>query len=45
MKYRELIQFEPLDDVIQLRSADERSKAEKLVSTYVISDRMVVCSR
>lgn len=41
MKYRDLIQFEPLEDVIQLRSADERSKAERLVSTYVISDRMV----
>ncbi|MBN2550196.1 MAG: hypothetical protein JXB15_13620 [Anaerolineales bacterium] len=40
MKYHDLIQFEPLDDVIQLRSADERSKAEKLVATYVISDRM-----
>ncbi len=41
MKYRDLIQFEPLEDVIQLRSADERSKAEQLVGTYVISDRMV----
>jgi len=40
MKYRDLIQFEPLEDVIQLRSADERSKAEQLVNTYVISDRM-----
>ena len=40
MKYRDLIQFEPLEDVIQLRSADERGKAEQLVNTYVISDRM-----
>jgi len=40
MKYRDLIQFEPVIDVIQLRQADEKKRAEKLVSTYVISDRM-----
>ena len=40
MKYKDLIQFEPVVDVIQLRQADERARAEKLVSTYVISDRM-----
>ncbi|MEI7845475.1 MAG: DUF6079 family protein [Chloroflexota bacterium] len=40
MKYRDLIQFEPVVDIIQLRQADERIRAEKLVSTYVISDRM-----
>jgi hypothetical protein len=40
MKYRDLIQFEPVVDVIQLRQADEKKRAEKLVSTYVISDRM-----
>ena len=41
MKYRDLLQFEPLIDVIQLCQADEKSRAEKLVSTYVISDRMI----
>ena len=41
MKYRDLLQFEPVIDVIQLRQADEKSRAEKLVSTYVISDRMM----
>ena len=40
MKYRDLIQFEPVESVIQLREADDRTKAENLVSTYVISDRM-----
>lgn len=40
MKYRELIQFEPVTEVIQLRWADEKAQAERLVSTYVISDRM-----
>jgi hypothetical protein len=40
MKYCDLIQFEPVIDVIQLRQADEKKRAEKLVSTYVISDRM-----
>lgn len=40
MKYRELIQFEPLETVIQLRNADQYAQAEQLVSTYVISDVM-----
>lgn len=40
MKYRDLIQFEPVIDVIQLRQADQRARAEQLVATYVISDRM-----
>ncbi len=40
MKYKELIQFEPVVDIIQLRQADQRARAEQLVSTYVISDRM-----
>lgn len=40
MKYRDLIQFEPVTEVIQLRWADDKSQAERLVSTYVISDRM-----
>lgn len=40
MKYRDLIQFEPVTEVIQLRWADEKGQAERLVATYVISDRM-----
>src|SRR5690625_2986767 len=40
MKYSELIHFEPIDEVIQLRLADEESVARELVETYVISDRL-----
>jgi len=40
MKYSELIQFEPVESVVKLRQADERKEAERLVRTYVISDRM-----
>src|SRR5262245_50124942 len=40
MKYRDLIQFDPIETVVQLRAADERAEAARLVSTYVISDRM-----
>ena len=40
MKYRDLIQFDPIESVIVLRSADDRKKAEELVSSYVMSDSM-----
>jgi len=40
MKYRELIQFEPIESVVQLRDADKSAAARQLVSTYVISDEM-----
>ncbi len=40
MKYEDLIQFEPIESVIQLREADEASDARRLVETFVISDRM-----
>lgn len=40
MKYGDLIQFEPVETVVQLRDADEASKAGQLVHTYVISDEM-----
>lgn len=40
MKYRELIEFNPIESVIVLRSADDRKKAEELVSSYVMSDNM-----
>jgi len=39
--YRELVQFEPLDTVVQLKEAAEVSEARRLVKTYVVSDRMV----
>ena len=38
VKYRDLIEFDPIETVIQLRAADKPSEAESLVRTYVISD-------
>jgi len=40
MKYGDLIQFDPIESVVQLRDADHSSAAKQLVSTYVISDEM-----
>lgn len=40
MKYGDLIQFEPIESVVQLRNADQMDAAKQLVSTYVISDEM-----
>src|ERR1035438_1965512 len=40
MKYGDLIQFEPIESVIQLRDADEAAAARQLVRTYVISEEM-----
>ncbi len=40
MKYSDLIQFEPIESVIQLREADDASDAKRLVETFVISKRM-----
>jgi len=40
MKYGSLVQFEPIESVIQLRDANDASAARQLVQTYVISDEM-----
>ena len=40
MKYKELIYFEPIESVVQLRDADNVDAAKKLVQTYVISVEM-----
>ena len=40
MKYGELIQFDPIESVVQLRDADKSIAAHQLVNTYVISDEM-----
>jgi hypothetical protein len=40
MQYGDLIQFEPIESVIQLLDANSPDEAKKLVSTYVISDDM-----
>lgn len=41
MLYRELVQFEPLDTVVQLKESAEIGEARRLVKTYAVSDRMV----
>ena len=40
MKYGDLIQFEPIETVVQLRDADRETAAQQLVATYVVSDEM-----
>lgn len=40
MKYSELIQFQPIESVIELRQANKTAKAKELASSYVISDAM-----
>jgi predicted ATPase len=40
MKYADLIQFDPIDSVIELRKANEEETARNLVKTYKISENM-----
>ncbi|MDK2922243.1 MAG: hypothetical protein PWR24_1800, partial [Desulfonauticus sp.] len=40
MKYQNLIQFNPIETIVQLRDADKASAARQLVSSYVISHEM-----
>ncbi|MYA65074.1 MAG: ATP-binding protein [Gemmatimonadetes bacterium] len=40
MRYRDLIQFDPIESVVQLRHADEAEAARRLVATYVVGDDM-----
>ncbi len=40
MKYGDLIQFEPIESVVQLRDADHAPAARQLVETYVVSKEM-----
>lgn len=40
MKYADLIQFDPIETVVQLREADKAASAKRLVETFVISSRM-----
>ncbi|MFC4660780.1 DUF6079 family protein [Oceanobacillus aidingensis] len=41
LRYDELISFDPVESVVQLREADDQSRAISLLKTYVISDNMV----
>ena len=40
MRYRDLVQFEPIETIIQLREAHAQSVSAHLVETYVVSARM-----
>ncbi len=40
MKYGDLIQFDPIESVVQLREANKEGDARRLVDTFVISERM-----
>lgn len=40
MKYGDLIQFEPIETVVQLHEADSHDEARQLVTTYVVSADM-----
>lgn len=40
MRYGDLIQFEPIESVVQLLDANRPDEGKKLISTYVISDDM-----
>jgi hypothetical protein len=42
MQYAELLQFESLETVIEIRDANQANKAQQFVSTYVISKEMAV---
>jgi hypothetical protein len=44
MKYGDLIQFEPLESVLQLRDANDEQTAANMVKTYVVSDEMAELS-
>ena len=40
MFYKDLIQYEPIESLVQLKDASNTQKAANLVSTYVISEEM-----
>ncbi|MDD3893617.1 MAG: DUF6079 family protein [Syntrophomonadaceae bacterium] len=40
MKYGDLVQFEPIDTIVQVVEANDYTEAQRLVRTFVISDRM-----
>lgn len=40
MKYKELIQFDPIRSIVILKDSADRDKAKQLIESYVISDRM-----
>ena len=40
MKYKDLVRFEPIETVVQIRDADEAAAARELVRSFVISEEM-----
>ncbi len=40
MTYRQLIQFDPIDEAVRIGDADRRERGARLVSSYAISGRM-----
>ena len=40
MKYSDFISFNPIEDVIQLTTADDANRAKEYVKSYVMSDTM-----
>ena len=40
MKYSDIINFNPIQTVIQLKDANDDAKAKNLVESYVMSDEM-----
>lgn len=40
MKYFDLINFNPIETVIELKASEDSEKAKNLVETYVMSDKM-----
>lgn len=40
MKYGDIVQFDPIETVVQIRDADDTAGARDLVATYVISEEM-----
>lgn len=40
MKYKDLVQFDPIESIVKLKDADLKVEAERLVKTYVMSQHM-----
>ena len=40
MFYKDLIQYEPIESLVQLKDASDTQRAKNLVSSYVISAEM-----
>jgi len=40
MFYRDLVQFTPIETIIQLKGSEDENTAKNLVKTYMISENM-----